>query len=265
MMRRRRKPQIIGHSFKKLGINLLFVAAALAYILFIKNFSITEFLGTKDPIENRTWEYKQFDVQRVNNRFCITKVKTEKVRKLNLGVGDCFVRMDKRSLNRKGYLRHLNSRIEQDIKTSFVIDRAGTEYTIQFGSTELSKKIAKHPEYVPTEEELLAYEPKTFKVVRAELKDVSKNISRILQQARMVPLFDDNNRVKGFQFVKISPNSFYTRYGFRQGDQLLFINGKSINSPQRAMEMWQEMKTATKIEVYLMRGELKIKHIYEIS
>lgn len=86
----------------------------------------------------------------------------------------------------------------------------------------------------------------------------------------IIPNQTTNNRdeVKnpiGYKLISIEKGSIYEKLGLKQGDTIKSINGKSVKTPQDAMELTNLMKTAEKIEIDLVRNGSTLKMIYQIK
>jgi general secretion pathway protein C len=60
--------------------------------------------------------------------------------------------------------------------------------------------------------------------------------------------------VAGFRFVSIQPGSIYEKLGFKPDDVIKAVNGEPVNSPTKAMELYQTLKTENKIEMTVERN-----------
>lgn len=93
-----------------------------------------------------------------------------------------------------------------------------------------------------------------FSIRRTDLESLTKNLSSLLQQARMEPVFSpDGVNVEGFRFVNIQPGSVYEKLGFKVGDMIRSANGEPVNSPTKAMEMYNLLKTSSMVKLGVER------------
>ena len=95
-----------------------------------------------------------------------------------------------------------------------------------------------------------------FSIKRSDLSKYTSNLSEILNQARMVPNIvpGSGGRVEGFRFVSINPGSIFEKLGFKTMDVIKSVNGELINSPTRAMEFYNALKTSNQIELGVERN-----------
>jgi hypothetical protein len=70
--------------------------------------------------------------------------------------------------------------------------------------------------------------------------------------ARVVPAMKDG-KVEGFKLYAIRPSSVYARLGFTNGDTLQKINGMSLESADKALEVYTKLRDATKLDVEIVR------------
>lgn len=95
-----------------------------------------------------------------------------------------------------------------------------------------------------------------FQVNRSDIKKYTTDLSSILNQARMVPniIPGSGGGVEGFRFVSIQPGSIYEKLGFKPMDVIKSVNGESVNSPTKAMELYNALRTESKIYMQIERN-----------
>ncbi len=93
---------------------------------------------------------------------------------------------------------------------------------------------------------------KEYEIPRTEIDNVLSNLNKIASQARIVPSFH-NGKSNGFKLFSIRPNSLYKKIGIQNGDIVQKINGYEINSPDKALEIYSKLKSASSISVDLVR------------
>lgn len=104
-----------------------------------------------------------------------------------------------------------------------------------------------------------------FAIKRTDLDGLTSNLSALLQQARMEPRIGPDGQVDGFCFVSIQPNTVYEKLGFRMGDCIKSVNGEMINSPGKAMELYQVLKGSNFVQLGVERGGRDEKFNYSIQ
>lgn len=105
-----------------------------------------------------------------------------------------------------------------------------------------------------------------FSIRRSDLEGLTKNLSALLQQARMEPVFSpDGIGVEGFRFTNIQPGSIYEKLGFKVGDMIRSANNEPINSPTKAMEMYNLLKTSNNVQLGVERDGREERFNYSIQ
>jgi general secretion pathway protein C len=98
----------------------------------------------------------------------------------------------------------------------------------------------------------------TVVVKRTEVDESLKNVHQLLSQVRIRPHFTDGV-ADGLAVSNIKPGSLFARMGLRNGDIVQGLNGRNIQTPDDVMEVYQRLKSGSRITVQVMRdGEEKI-------
>ena len=90
------------------------------------------------------------------------------------------------------------------------------------------------------------------------------NLNELLRQSRMEPRIV-NGQTQGFIVRMIRPNTFLDMLGIQRGDILLEINDINLDSPEKALQIFQQLREATRIDVGLLRGGQRMTFEYEID
>ncbi len=90
------------------------------------------------------------------------------------------------------------------------------------------------------------------------------NLNNIATQARIVPSFK-NGVANGFKLFSIQPGSLYSAIGIENGDVIQRINGYEINSPDKALEIYQKLREASHVTIEIERNGQPVKKDYNIS
>lgn len=95
-----------------------------------------------------------------------------------------------------------------------------------------------------------------FTMNRTELNKYISNLGAVLNQARMVPniIPGTGGKVEGFRFVSIQPGSIYEKLGFKPMDVIKAVNGEPVNSPTKAMELYNALRSEDKINLVVERN-----------
>jgi general secretion pathway protein C len=105
-----------------------------------------------------------------------------------------------------------------------------------------------------------------FTMSRADVNKYTQNLGEVLQQARMVPNIvpGSGGKVDGFRFVAIQPGSIYEKLGFKPDDIIKGVNGEPVDSPTKAMELYNALKTESRVQLSVNRGGRDETFRYEI-
>lgn len=103
-----------------------------------------------------------------------------------------------------------------------------------------------------------------FVVNRRELNQAFADLSTILTQARVVPHFKDGKTV-GFRIFAIQPGSIYTKLGLKNNDIIARVNGVLIDDPTKGLQLFNALKTESKIELDIERTGVKRSLKYDIK
>ena len=90
------------------------------------------------------------------------------------------------------------------------------------------------------------------------------NLSKVATQARIVPSFK-NGKPNGFKLFSIKPGSLYTKIGLRNGDVVQRINGYDMDSPDKALEVYQKLQDSKSITVEIQRRGKPMTMSYTIQ
>ena len=95
-----------------------------------------------------------------------------------------------------------------------------------------------------------------FTMKRGDITKYTANLGDVLQQARMVPniVAGSGGRVDGFRFVAIQPNSIFEKLGFKPMDVIKKVNNEPVNSPTKAMELYNSLKTESRLSLTVERN-----------
>lgn len=85
-----------------------------------------------------------------------------------------------------------------------------------------------------------------------EVASALENMGTIAMQARVVPNFI-NGKVNGFKIFAIKPGSIYQKLGVRNGDVIQNINGFEMNSPEKALQVYTQLRNEKNINIDLIR------------
>lgn len=100
-----------------------------------------------------------------------------------------------------------------------------------------------------------------YRMSKSLLDELAGNPAVLSRGARLVPSVK-NGQPNGFKLYAIRPTSILATLGFMNGDTLTRINGHDLSSPEKALEVYSELRKATMIKIEIVRrGKPRVHHI----
>ncbi len=103
-----------------------------------------------------------------------------------------------------------------------------------------------------------------WEIDRTEVEKARSNINELLKQARMEPNIVDG-RTEGFVVRMIQRNSLLAKLGIRRGDVVMQVNGVELDSPEKALQIFQQLREARNISIGLTRNNEPMNFEYDIN
>jgi general secretion pathway protein C len=103
-----------------------------------------------------------------------------------------------------------------------------------------------------------------YEIDRSTLDSTLSDLNKIATQARIVPSFK-NGVANGFKLFSIQPGSLYASIGIENGDVIQRVNGYEINSPEKALELYQKLRESQRVVINGERGGQTFEKVYEIK
>jgi len=104
----------------------------------------------------------------------------------------------------------------------------------------------------------------SWQIPREEAEKARSNLNALLKTARMVPKIENGETV-GFTIVNIQPGTFLDMLGLKVGDVLVQINQVELNSPEKALQIFQQVREANNLSLGLLRGGSRQTFEYTID
>ena len=101
-------------------------------------------------------------------------------------------------------------------------------------------------------------------IPKQQAERARQNIGELLQQARMEPRLIDG-KTAGFAVKMIRPNSILAQMGLQLGDVVIEVNGVTLDSPEKALQIFQQLREAKNIVVGLERNGQPMNFAYEVN
>ncbi len=103
-----------------------------------------------------------------------------------------------------------------------------------------------------------------YVIDRKVIDNTLGDLNQIATQARIVPSFK-NGQANGFKLFSIQPGSLYSAIGVENGDVIQRVNGYEINSPEKALELYQKLRESTHVTIELERNGQPVRKEYNIN
>jgi general secretion pathway protein C len=101
-------------------------------------------------------------------------------------------------------------------------------------------------------------------VDRRVAEEARNNIGELLKSARLEPNVVNGN-TEGFAVKMIQPGSLLATLGLRKGDVIMEVNGVELSSPEKALQIFQQLREARHISIGLRRDGAPMNFDYEIN
>jgi general secretion pathway protein C len=102
-----------------------------------------------------------------------------------------------------------------------------------------------------------------YEVQRSTVDSLLGNMSMLSRAARIVPEIRDG-KAAGFRLFSVRPDGPFAKIGLQNGDVISAINGLEMTSPDKALEVYTKLKSASHLSVGLERNGQKVTKEYNI-
>ncbi len=103
-----------------------------------------------------------------------------------------------------------------------------------------------------------------YRIPQEELRNAFENMNHLLTQVRVVPNFKDGEP-DGFKLLSIKRGSLIHQGGLRDGDIIKRVNGIEIDSPEKAFEVYEQVRNEPLITLEIVRGGRGRTFNYEVK
>ena len=103
-----------------------------------------------------------------------------------------------------------------------------------------------------------------YAVPKDDVARVLANLDKVALEGRIVPAFKDGE-ASGFKLFAIRPDSLFSRIGLHDGDVVKRINGYELNSVERALDVYAQLKDSGRIEIELERRGSTVRKTYYVQ
>jgi general secretion pathway protein C len=115
----------------------------------------------------------------------------------------------------------------------------------------------------PGEVKMIA--PNKFKLSRATITKHTQDLGKLVMQASTVPRKKPNGEIDCYILTAFQPDSIFADLGVQQGDCIKTVNGESIDSPAKAMQLYQSLKSANQVKIVVESDGRDVEKEYSIE
>ncbi len=116
----------------------------------------------------------------------------------------------------------------------------------------------------PTAAGIKKIDDKHYQIERSTVNSALADMNKLASDARIVPSFK-NGQANGFKLFSIKPDSLYSQIGVQNGDVIQSINGFDMNSPDKALEAYSKLRSASSLDLQIERGGQTVSMHYGIQ
>lgn len=136
----------------------------------------------------------------------------------------------------------------QQTPTVWLQGRSGSCQSMLFRQPGSAENVVAEPTTLPATRRLSEPEQRVERAVESALADPMS----LMRSVRVVPDKQDG-QIVGLKLLGIRPGSLLGSVGLQSGDRLESINGLSMNSPEKALQAYAQLRTAQRLNVQLNR------------
>jgi len=103
-----------------------------------------------------------------------------------------------------------------------------------------------------------------FEIDKKVVDKILENPMSVARGARIVPSIK-NGKANGFKLYAIRPSSVYAKIGLMNGDTIHSINGFDLTSPDKALEVYTKVRSASSLSVTATRRGKPVTLNYSIK
>lgn len=103
-----------------------------------------------------------------------------------------------------------------------------------------------------------------YAISRSEVEKARSNLGELMKQARMEPHIV-NGQTDGFEVKMVKQNTIFTSLGIQKGDIIKQVNGLNLDSPEKALQIFQQLREAQHIVVAVTRDNAPLSLEYNLD
>lgn len=101
-------------------------------------------------------------------------------------------------------------------------------------------------------------------ISRNEIEKARADMNQLLKSARLEPKIV-GGVTQGFLVRMVRSNSLVAKLGIKRGDLIKEVNGVPLDSPEKALQVFQQLREAKKVSVNLLRRGKPLTYSYEVD
>lgn len=90
------------------------------------------------------------------------------------------------------------------------------------------------------------------------------NVNDVMRSARILPYLENGDPI-GFRLNAIRSNSFFDKLQLKNGDIILGADGEPVTSPQRLLQMAEQLKDQNQVTLKVRRGDKDMELEYNLQ
>ena len=90
------------------------------------------------------------------------------------------------------------------------------------------------------------------------------NVNDVMRSARILPYLENGDPI-GFRLNAIRSNSFFDKLQLKNGDIILGADGEPVTSPQRLLQMAEQLKNQNQVSLKIRRGDKDMDLEYNLQ
>jgi len=107
--------------------------------------------------------------------------------------------------------------------------------------------------------------PNKYVLKRETIMKHTSDLSSLLMQASTVPRRKTNGEIECYVLTSFKPDSIFADLGVNQGDCIKSVNGEPIDSPAKAMEIYNALKNSNSIKLTVESEGRDVQKDYTIE
>lgn len=92
-----------------------------------------------------------------------------------------------------------------------------------------------------------------FIIDKEQFEQAMTNLGPLLTQARVVPNFT-KGKINGYKIFAIKSGSVFDQIGIKNGDIIHNVNGVSVDTPEKALQLFQQLRAETDFKIEVERS-----------